>query len=335
MMLNELYELARALQAQGAEAMATDVFHRIASVDANFRDVTSRLVKPKHETQEAPGDDGERVRHLGRYQLLEEIGRGAMGVVYLGKDPKINRIVAIKAIDMAAEFEAEYIDEARNRFIREAETAGRLNHPNIVTIFDVGEEKNYAYIAMEFLKGERLDDFAEPDNLLPVPLALELVARTADALHYAHSHDVVHRDIKPANIMYDSASETLKITDFGIARLMDVNRTQTGIVLGTPSFMSPEQLEGENVNGHTDLFALGVSLFQLLTGHLPFRGASMTQLMFVIANEPHVPVTSIRGDLPSCLDRLIDKALAKDPASRYESGAQMALALREAVAEVS
>jgi len=335
MMLGELYDLGRALHGQGAEAMAMDVFHRIAQVDAGYRDVTSRLIKASDKDTVPQPENGERIRHLGRYQLLEQIGNGAMGVVYLGKDPKINRIVAIKAIDMAVEFEAEYIDEARNRFIREAETAGRLNHPNIVTIFDVGEEKSLAYIAMEFLKGQRLDDFTEPDNLLPVPLVLELLARTAEALHYAHGHDVVHRDIKPANIMYDSTSDTLKITDFGIARLMDVNRTQTGIVLGTPSFMSPEQLEGENVNGHTDLFALGVSLYQLLTGHLPFRGASMTQLMFVIANEPHVPVTSIRADLPHCLDRIMDKALAKDPASRYESGAEMALALREVVAEVS
>jgi len=334
MMLHELYDLGSALHDQGAEAMATDIFHRIAQVDAGFRDVTNRLADPSQTQTEQPAEEEGRIRHLGRYQLLKEIGRGAMGVVYLGKDPKINRIVAVKAIDMAAEFEAEYVDEARNRFIREAETAGRLNHPNIVTIFDVGEEKDFAYIAMEFLKGRRLDDFAEPDKLLPVPLVLELVARTAEALDYAHNHDVVHRDIKPANIMYDSSSDTLKITDFGIARLMDVNRTQTGIVLGTPSFMSPEQLEGENVNGHTDLFALGISLFQLLTGHLPFRGASMTELMFVIANEPHVPVTSIRADLPECLDRILDQALAKDPASRYESGAEMALALREAVAEV-
>jgi serine/threonine-protein kinase len=159
---------------------------------------------------------------------------------------------------------------------------------------------------------------------------LDLLSQTADALDYAHAQNVVHRDIKPANIMYDSISGGLKITDFGIAKLIDVSRTRTGIVLGTPAFMSPEQLEGKNVNGHTDLFALGVSLYQLLTGHLPFRGASMTKLMFVIANEPHQSVTAVRPGLPSRLDAIVDRALAKDPSARFQSGAEMAAALREA-----
>jgi serine/threonine protein kinase len=185
---------------------------------------------------------------------------------------------------------------------------------------------------MEYLKGRHLSEFTEPDRLLPPPVVLELLARTADALDYAHRQNVVHRDIKPANIMYDSVSDGLKITDFGIARLIDVSRTRTGIVLGTPAFMSPEQLEGKNVNGHTDLFALGVSLYQLLTGHLPFRGASMTKLMFVIANEPHQSVTAVRADLPACCNPIIDRALAKDPAGRFQSGAEMAVALRQGVA---
>jgi serine/threonine-protein kinase len=164
---------------------------------------------------------------------------------------------------------------------------------------------------------------------------LELLCRTADALDYAHAQNVVHRDIKPANIMYDSISDGLKITDFGIARLIDVGRTRTGIVLGTPAFMSPEQLEGKNVNGHTDLFALGVSLYQLLTGQLPFRGASMTKLMFVIANEPHESVTTVRPDLPACLDPIVDRALAKNPADRFQTGAEMAAALRYGAAQLA
>jgi len=165
---------------------------------------------------------------------------------------------------------------------------------------------------------------------LSVPVVLELLSRTAEALDYAHSRNIMHRDIKPANIMYDSVSDGLKITDFGIARLIDVGRTRTGIVLGTPAFMSPEQLEGKNVNGHTDLFALGVSLYQLLTGHLPFRGASMTKLMFVIANEPHQSVTELRPELPEHLNAIVDRALAKDPSERFQSGAEMASALRDA-----
>jgi serine/threonine-protein kinase len=243
--------------------------------------------------------------------------------------------VALKVIDLAQEFEPAELETASRSFLREAEIAGRLSHPNIVTIFDVGESTGLAYIAMEYLKGRHLSEFAKAEQLLPVATVLDLLGRTADALDYAHAQNVVHRDIKPANIMYDSVSDGLKITDFGIARLIDVSRTRTGIVLGTPAFMSPEQLEGKNVNGHTDLFALGVSLYQLLTGHLPFRGASMTKLMFVIANEPHEPVTSVRPGLPAWLDPIIDRALAKDPADRYQSGAEMAAALRFGAAQLA
>jgi eukaryotic-like serine/threonine-protein kinase len=272
---------------------------------------------------------------LGRYELLDEISRGAMGRVFIGRDPSINRKVAIKAFDLAAECDADETGEAARHLLREAEAAGRLNHPDIVTIYDVGEADGLAFIAMEYLEGRRLSEFANPDALLPPSSVLELLGRTADALHYAHSRNVVHRDIKPANIMYDSHSNALKLTDFGIARLIDAARTRAGIVLGTPSFMSPEQLEGRNVNGHTDLFALGVTLFQLLTGHLPFRGNSMTQLMFVIANEPHEPVTALRPGLPACLDPILDTALAKDPARRYSNGAEMAEALRAAAGRVA
>lgn len=265
---------------------------------------------------------------LGRYEIVRELGRGAMGVVYLGRDPKINRVVAIKAIPLAEEFEAEDLDEAKARFFREAETAGRLNHPNIVTIYDVGEEHELAYIAMEFLEGEHLSGHVKPQHLLPMPVVVDLIARVADALGYAHRENVVHRDIKPANLMYDRAGDTLKITDFGIARLTDSSRTRTGIVLGTPSFMSPEQLEGKPVTGQSDLFSLGVTLYQLLTGQLPFRGSSMPKLMFAIANLAHAPVTQVRPELPEALNQIIDMALAKNPADRFPTGAHMAQALR-------
>jgi eukaryotic-like serine/threonine-protein kinase len=326
--LAELYDLACELDSAGKDRYAAELFHRIALVDGRFRDVAKRLVR---STQSAPPLDRESMPPtMGRYELLEPIGRGAMGFVYLGRDPKINRIVALKAVDLAQGVEPNDLDEARKNFLREAEIAGQLSHPNIVTIYDVGETEGLAYIAMEYLRGRHLSEFATPHRLLPVPVVLELLSRTADALDYAHSQNIVHRDIKPANIMYDSVSDGLKITDFGIARLIDVGRTRTGIVLGTPAFMSPEQLEGKNVNGHTDLFALGVSLYQLLTGHLPFRGASMTKLMFVIANEPHQSVTELRADLPVQLNSVVDRALAKDPAQRFQSGAEMAAAMRSA-----
>jgi serine/threonine-protein kinase len=331
-LLPELYDLACELDSGGKDQHAAELFHRIALVDGRFRDVAKRLVRSAHVQSPLPIERESMPSTMGRYELLEPIGRGAMGFVYLGRDPKINRIVALKAVDLAAEVEPDDLDEARKNFLREAEIAGQLSHPNIVTIFDVGETDGLAYIAMEYLRGRHLSEFGTPERLLPVPVVLELLSRTADALDYAHSRNIVHRDIKPANIMYDSVSDGLKITDFGIARLIDVGRTRTGIVLGTPAFMSPEQLEGKNVNGHTDLFALGVSLYQLLTGHLPFRGASMTKLMFVIANEPHQSVTELRPDLPDHLNAIVDRALAKDPSERFQSGAEMASAMRSAAA---
>ena len=267
---------------------------------------------------------------LGRYELLRPLGRGALGCVYLARDPVIDREVALKVVDLAHGLDDERLEWTSDRFLREARVCGRLNHPHIVTVHDCGEADGYAYIAMEHLPGRPLSDHVQPHTLLPPSRVLELMAAAADALHYAHVQNVVHRDIKPANIMYDSASGSLKLTDFGIARWIDSSRTRTGVVLGTPSFLSPEQLEGNIVNGHTDLFALGVSLYQLLTGRLPFQGNSMTELMFVIANEPHAPLTAVRPELPSRFDLVIDTALAKSPAQRYSSGAVMAAALRAA-----
>ena len=266
---------------------------------------------------------------LGRYELVHEIGKGAMGVVYRARDPRINREVALKAIPLTDEFEAEELEQARARFFREAEMAGRLSHPHIVTIYDAGEDHGIAYIAMELLRGRHLVEYTSASRLLPAAIAIELVARLADALHYAHSNQVVHRDIKPANIMFDAPSGELKITDFGIARLTDSGRTRTGVVLGTPSFMSPEQLQGREVTGSSDLFSLAVSLFQLLTGQLPFRGDTMPGLMMKIAQEPHPRVCAINPALPTGLDACFDRALAKDPADRFDSGAAMALALRD------
>jgi serine/threonine-protein kinase len=331
----ELFELGATLERCDAHEQAADVFHRVAVVDPHFRNVAQRLLAaartgaPQFAQAEVRGTP---LKTLGRYEILAIIGEGATGKVFLGRDSKINRLLAIKVIDLATEYESSELVDASDRFRREAETAGRLTHPNIVTVFDIGEADGLAYIAMEYLKGRHLSDFTKPDALLPAGLVLELMALTAEALHYAHSQNVVHRDIKPANIMYDSVSGTLKITDFGIARLIDVSRTRTGIVLGTPSFMAPEQLEGNNVNGHTDLFALGVSLYELLAGRLPFRGASMTKLMFVIANEPHPPISVARPDLPKQLDALLDVALAKDSADRFQTGADMADALRAVAA---
>lgn len=267
-------------------------------------------------------------RTLGRYEIERELGKGAMGVVYLGRDPKINRVVAIKAIPLADEFEEEDLAEARARFFREAEMAGRLNHPAIVTVYDAGEDNGLAYIAMEYLRGHHLSTHTDVKQLLPPKTVMLLVARVAEALHYAHRQNVVHRDIKPANIMFNPETDELKITDFGIARLTDTSRTKTGIVLGTPSFMSPEQLEGRTLDGRSDQFALGVSLYQLLCGQLPFRADSMPRLMQKIATEPHTPIRTIRPDLPPEVEAIIDRALSKSADDRYVTCAEMAMALR-------
>jgi serine/threonine-protein kinase len=220
------------------------------------------------------------------------------------------------------------LDDARERFFREAETAGRLQHQNIVTIFDAGEEHDLAYIAMEFLKGQDLVSCCKDGNLLPVPRVLSIIARVAEALAYAHKQNVVHRDIKPANIMYEPESDTVKVTDFGIARITDSSKTKTGLVLGTPSFMSPEQIAGKKVDGRSDLYSLGVMLFQMLTGVLPFRGDSMAELMYKIANEAAPDIRFIRPDLPERLTGILNTALNKQVESRYQTGDQFASDLR-------
>ncbi|MBX3622410.1 MAG: serine/threonine protein kinase [Rhizobacter sp.] len=268
---------------------------------------------------------------LGRYRIERELGRGAMGAVYLGRDPKIGRQVAIKTMALSREFAGDELVEARERFFREAETAGRLQHPDIVTIFDAGEDQELAYIAMEYLKGDDLQAYTQPAKLLPVPTVLRIVARVADALGHAHSQGVVHRDIKPANVMVDLAADAVKVTDFGIARVADSARTRTGMVLGTPSFMSPEQLAGRRVDGRSDLYSLGVMLFQLLTGRLPHRSDSMATLMHQIANEVPPDVRTLRPDLPEALAKVVAQLLEKRPEARYASGQQLSADLRAIV----
>jgi len=253
-------------------------------------------------------------------------------VVYLGRDPKINRVVAIKTMALSQEFDADELKDVKERFFREAETAGRLNHPNIVQMYDAGEEHDLAYIAMEFLKGKDLVPYTKPDNLLPLPKAMNIVMHVAEALSYAHGNQVVHRDIKPANFMYEPESDQVKVTDFGIARITDSSKTKTGMVLGTPSYMSPEQLSGKKIDGRSDLFSLGVTLYQLASGQLPFVGDSMAQLMFKIANEPHLDIRTVKPDLPDCLVAIIDRALVKDADQRYQTGGEMAKDLRACLA---
>jgi len=348
-LMENIYNLGLDFERKRQFNKAEAVFRYMAEYNPQFRDLETRLNRARQlsETVMLGGGGGTRSNAslldasgnvekpmLGRYQVEKELGKGAMGVVYLGRDPKINRVVAIKTMALSQEFDEDEIKDVKERFFREAETAGRLNHTNIVQIYDAGEEHDLAYIAMEFLKGKDLVPFTKPDKLLPLPAVMSIVARVADALAYAHSNNVVHRDIKPANVMYEPASDQVKVTDFGIARITDSSRTKTGMVLGTPSYMSPEQLAGRKIDGRSDLFSLGVSLYQLACGSLPFGGDSMAQLMFKIANEAHPDIRTLRPDVPECLAGIIDKALTKDADQRYQTGAEMAADLRACMAKL-
>ena len=343
-LMEVMYNLGLDFERKRQFNKAESVFKSMAEYNPKFRDLQSRLVQSRamSETVMLGGavgrsNDSTLVLDragvskpmLGRYEVEKELGKGAMGVVYLGKDPKIGRMVAIKTMALAQEFAADELQEVKQRFFSEAESAGRLSHPNIVTMFDAGEEHDLAYIAMEFLKGKDLVAYTKPDQLLPLPQVMSIIARVADALDYAHKQNVVHRDIKPGNIMYDPETDSTKVADFGIARITDSSKTKTGMVLGTPSYMSPEQLAGRKVSGSSDLFSLGVTLYQLACGQLPFVGDSMAQLMFRIANEPHADILSVRPDLPTCLVAIINKSLAKQNEERFASGAEMAEALRQ------
>jgi serine/threonine-protein kinase len=340
--LELLYNLALDFERKRQFNKAGSVYSYMKDQNPKFRDIKQRMNRAKamEETVILGGgssasnaglllNKGGAKPMLGRYEVEKELGKGAMGAVYLGKDPKISRVVAIKTMALSQEFEGDELQDVKDRFFREAETAGRLSHPNIVTIYDAGEEHDLAYIAMEFLKGVDLVQYGKPDSLLPIDKVLSIVGRAADALHFAHQQNVVHRDIKPANMMYEAETDTLKITDFGIARITDSSKTKTGMVLGTPSYMSPEQLAGKRVDGRSDLFSLGVMLFQLVTGRLPFQGDSMATLMYKIANENHPAADSIRPDLPRCVSIVINRALAKDREKRYQTGAQMASDIRK------
>jgi eukaryotic-like serine/threonine-protein kinase len=267
---------------------------------------------------------------FGRYEILTELGRGAMGVVYKARDPKINRIVAIKTISLAGQPPDEE-REYRERFYREAEAAGRLSHPGIVTIFDVGEEPetHAPYIVMEFVGGQSLDKLlSRDDHKLAVETGLQLALELADALDCAHRQGVVHRDLKPANILLTEDGHA-KIADFGVAKLNLTNQTLAGRALGTPAYMSPEQLNGEAVDGRSDLFSLGVVLYTVLTGHRPFQGNSAITVSFKVVNRDPIPATLLDTELPQGIDCIIARAMAKDPAERYQRGMEMVLDIQE------
>ncbi len=273
-------------------------------------------------------------RRIGPYLVERDIGRGAMGMVLQCRDERTGELVALKTMALGREFHGEALEGARERFFREAEMAGQLHHPDIVTVREVGEADGIAYIAMELLGGRDLSELAQPARLLPVSMVLGIGARVAQALAYAHRQGVTHRDIKPANIMVELQSGMVKVTDFGIARIIDSTQTRTGLVLGTPSFMSPEQMAGARVDGRSDLYALGVTLFQLLTGALPHKADSMAELLRSISSDVAPDVRTLRPELPQSLADVVALALEKRPEIRYADGDSLAADLHAVLVQM-
>jgi serine/threonine protein kinase len=262
------------------------------------------------------------ISQLGRYNIIGELGQGAMGTVYKAVDPLIDRVVAIKTINLSLALDEK--DEYESRFYQEAKAAGRLSHPNIVTIYDVGKSGEIAYIAMEFLQGRELRDLLNDGQRLPVDQVINIVAQVAQGLAYAHEHGIVHRDVKPSNIMIVRDGH-VKITDFGIARMASAAvRTQTGMVLGSPKYMSPEQVVGKLTDQRSDIFSLGVMLYEMLTGQAPFAGENVNAIMYQTLNSVPPPPSSLSPNVPEMLNFIVAKALAKKLEHRYQDTKEFA-----------
>lgn len=264
------------------------------------------------------------LKQLGRYQLLRVLGRGAMGLVYEGVDPKLNRRVAIKVIQMSRIDDPALRAEYASRFIIEAQAVARLNHPNIVTVYDFGEESGVAYLVMELIAGEELGSYFDDSQVFSLDFTLEdsvrMTCELLDALDYAHQQGIIHRDIKPANVML-TGQLRVKLTDFGVARMQDVeaNHTQAGTMVGTPSYMSPEQIMGQPVGPRADIFAAGIILYQFLTGERPFKGQGLFALQQQIVYGLVAPPSTLSPLISSAFDRVVLRALAKRPDDRYPS----------------
>ena len=269
-------------------------------------------------------------KRFGRYEIIAELGRGAMGVVYKARDPKIDRFVAVKTISLSTQ-NPEQEREYRERFFHEAQAAGRLLHPGIVTIFDTGEdpEGHIAYIVMEYIAGQSVERMlSEKSKKLPLDKALLLTEELAEALDHAHGQGVIHRDMKPANVLVTPQGHA-KIADFGIAKMNMAYMTLRGQVIGTPAYMSPEQLEGEAVDQRSDLFSLGAILYRMVTGYGPFQGNSTATVCFKVANRDPLRASALDPELPPELDSVIARAMAKEPSQRYQRGLEFALDLHE------
>jgi eukaryotic-like serine/threonine-protein kinase len=331
-----IYSLGLEYENKNRIDKALEVYEYIAGI-GGYQDIEERIARLKKsekssvtgslQTFDGAGkasDSGDRGRTwIGRYEILGILGKGSMGLVYKAQDPKINRLVAIKTMRFSDEFEEDLIHEIKERFFREAEIAGQLSHPSIVTIHDVGDDGDLTYMAMEFLEGEDLDKFISKGNLLSFRRVLDVIFKIAEALDFAHKASVIHRDIKPANVML-LKNGNVKVTDFGIAKAISSSRTKTGVILGTPNYMSPEQIMGQKIDPRSDIFSLGVLFYQLITGELPFHGDNLSGLLYQITQIKHPSPRSHNPKIPGICEQILDKAMAKDPNKRFRSAGEMA-----------
>ena len=341
-----IYTLGLGYEQNGHFSKALATYGLIMEHEGNFKDLNERVRRLENmDASLSPGSWADRQKDRGtpvdmetkspfeRYELMRELGRGKTGVVYEALDTRTQQIVAVKAVNLA-EFGEGIADEVADRIFREAESVGLLTHPNIVNIYDFGEESGMVYISMEYMEGEDLGYYTRPGHLLPLRETLDIVAGVADTLEYAHSKGVVHGDIKPANIIRIKKTNDVKLTDFGIARVMPSSRHKKGMGLGFPYYMSPEQLSGKKTDGRSDVFSVGVLLFEMLTGQKPFKGDDISALMLSIARDRHPSAKALNPIVPHIIERIIDKSLEKDIESRYQRAGLMAEQLRKVVAKI-
>jgi tRNA A-37 threonylcarbamoyl transferase component Bud32/tetratricopeptide (TPR) repeat protein len=267
------------------------------------------------------------MKNIGKYEIITILGKGAMGIVYKARDPHINREVAIKTIRFDLVSEDSENEEIMQRFMREAQAAGKLSHPNIITIYDVGREESVTYIVMQYIEGQSLQKMISSSDKFSTPEVIDLMCQICNALDYAHKNGIVHRDMKPGNILLDKERKPY-ICDFGVARVETSTLTQSGTAVGTPSYMSPEQVMGKKVDKRSDIFSLGCILYEILTGRRPFEAESITTVIYKIINEEPLPLIEVKKGLPVGFEQIITKALAKDPIDRYQSCAELAADLR-------
>ena len=327
--------------APGAAGSAVELNGLAQSDEKPTRSVESYRDNISDPAAPRPGNSQE-IKTIGRYEIIEQTGRGAMGIVYKGRDPRLNRLTAIKTIRFIDDFDKIRVINTKKQFYREAEVIAKLSHPNIVAIYDVGEDKGLSYLAMEYLEGESLEKYTTTNNLLSITKCIDIIIQACNALEYAHNHDIVHRDIKPANIMLVEDG-LVKVTDFGIARITASSNynsgynsgTHTGIIKGTPYYMSPEQTKGMKLTGPSDIFSLGVVFYQLLTGRLPFTGDNLAAIMYQINNADSEPPSSYNSSIDEVILTILNKTLEKNLQKRYQTAGQMRNHLRLAARRIN